>query len=464
MSFQDYWHILRRSWLVLLASTAAGILIALGLSAIATPVYQAQSQLFVSVHSTGGLNDTYTGGLYVQQRIQSYVPLVNSPGVLDPVVSALKLDTTASDLADQISVENPTDTVLLNVQVSDVDATKAAQISDATATALANEIQQLETTNAGEKPVRVELVRPAVVPTEPASPRTRLNVLVGALIGFLAGFAIAVLRTTMDSSIKTSEELEEATDGAVLGRVPADSSAAKNALVTSQNSPRAEAYRSIRTNLQYVDVDHPPKTVVITSCLPLEGKSTTAANLAMAVAQGGAKVLLVEADLRRPRVAEYLGVAVSGGLTNVLTKQTSINDAIISWRRGLLDVLPAGSVPPNPSELLASQQFAELLQDLSARYDTVIMDAPPLLPVTDAAIIASASDGAILIARYGKTSHDQARQASDALRRVNARLLGTILNFVPASKREHGYEHHYSAAQTPASAVTQQQADSTKTP
>ena len=259
----------------------------------------------------------------------------------------------------------------------------------------------------------------------------------------MVGVGIAVLRATLDTSIKSVDDLQDATQATLLGSIAYDSGAAKNPLVTLQGTPRAEAYRSIRTNLQYVDVDNPPRSVVITSSVPLEGKSTTAANLAIALAQGGSKVLLVEADLRRPRVAEYLGVEGSIGLTDVLIGQARVDDAIIPWQRGLLDFLPSGAIPPNPSELLGSQQLADLLTELGTRYNVLILDAPPLLPVTDAAILTTAADGAILVARYGETRREQAEQAADSLRQVNGRLFGTVLNFVPEKRRTRGYDYGY---------------------
>lgn len=454
MPLGDYWRILRRSWLLVTAITVGGILAALGISLTATPVYQAQSQLFVSVQSADEISGAYTGGLYVQQRIKSYETVVDTPGVLNPVIKKLNLETTATQLAPMVSAQNPTNTVLLDIAASDIDAKQAALIADATAESLAGEIVRLETTASGAKQVKVDVIRPAQVPDSPVSPRTRLNLILGALLGFVAGVGIAVLRTALDTSIKSADDLLHATQATLLGSVSYDADAAKNPLATLQSGPRAEAYRSIRTNLHYVDVDKPPKSVVITSPVPTEGKSTTAVNLAIALAQSNSRVLLMEADLRRPRIAEYLGVGGSIGLTDILSAQARMDEAIISWRRGLLDFLPAGAIPPNPSELLGSKHLADLLTELTALYDIVIIDAPPLLPVTDAAILATAADGAILVVRYGQSTHEQAEQAADALRHVNARLFGTVLNFVPHKRRAQGYGYGYgggaiAGAQTP---------------
>lgn len=458
MTLHDYLTILRRSWPVILIATIVGTLIALGLSLAMTPVYQATSQLFVSVKSAGAAGDAYTGGLFVQQRVKSYVDVVDSPAVLEPVIEELGLDSTYIGLASQVSATTPPNTVLLNVSATDTSPAQAAKIANAVAASYANEIARLEgakTTmdglprlggNGNQIPVQATVIKPAEVPTAAIFPRTQLNVLLGALLGLLVGVGIAVLRFTLDTSVKSSEELEQSADSTTLGVVTFDPDAKTNPLVTLRGTPRAEAFRSIRTNLQYVDVDNPPRTVVITSSLPEEGKSTTACNLAIAVAQAGSKVLLLEADLRRPKVAEYLGVDGSRGLTDVLIAQATLDNTIIHWQRGLLDFLPAGAIPPNPSELLASHQMADLLAELAKRYDLVILDAPPLLPVTDAAILSTAADGAILVARHGTIKREQVADSADALRQVNARIFGTVLNFVPMRKRRkygYGYEYGY---------------------
>ena len=458
MTLHDYLTILRRSWPVILIATIVGTLIALGLSLAMTPVYQATSQLFVSVKSAGAAGDAYTGGLFVQQRVKSYVDVVDSPAVLEPVIEELGLDSTYIGLASQVSATTPPNTVLLNVSATDTSPAQAAKIANAVAASYANEIARLEgakTTmdglprlggNGNQTPVQATVIKPAEVPTAAIFPRTQLNVLLGALLGLLVGVGIAVLRFTLDTSVKSSEELEQSADSTTLGVVTFDPDAKTNPLVTLRGTPRAEAFRSIRTNLQYVDVDNPPRTVVITSSLLEEGKSTTACNLAIAVAQAGSKVLLLEADLRRPKVAEYLGVDGSRGLTDVLIGQATLDNTIIHWQRGLLDFLPAGAIPPNPSELLASHQMADLLAELAKRYDLVILDAPPLLPVTDAAILSTAADGAILVARHGTIKREQVADSADALRQVNARIFGTVLNFVPMRKRRkygYGYEYGY---------------------
>jgi capsular exopolysaccharide synthesis family protein len=180
--------------------------------------------------------------------------------------------------------------------------------------------------------------------------------------------------------------------------------------------------------------------IAISSPLPAEGKTTTACNIALTLAQSGARVILVEGDLRKPSVGDYLGISNAAGLTNVLAGRHELRDVIVSYQRDTLAVLPSGPTPPNPSELLGSQQMRNLLTSLANHYDLVIIDAPPLLPVTDAAVLAAAADGAILVVRHGKTRREEVERALQSLTSVNAKVLGTVLNFAPRRSRRGGYD------------------------
>ncbi len=449
MELRDYLAVLRRSWLLILGATLAGLVIAGVMSLLVTPLYQAKTQLFISMaDESDGSSSAYTGALFAQQRVKSYTAIVDSPAVLEPVIEDLGLDTTPTALAPRISAVAPPNTVLIEVTAVDTDAARAAAIANAVGASFADEIVRLETPSGGASaPVKPSVTQPAVEPRAPISPRTQLNLVLGALLGLLLGIGIALVRHVMDTSVKSPEELTAATGATLLGTIGYDSQAKGTPLVAlDQTAVRAEAFRTIRTNLQYVDVDSPPRAVVVTSAVPSEGKTTSACNLAIAQAQAGLRVLLVEADLRRPRVADYLGIDGSLGVTDVLIGKRKVRDVIVPWHRGLLDVLPSGRIPPNPSELLGSHQMASLLEELVARYDVVLLDAPPLLPVTDAAVLASLADGAILVSRHGSTTREQAALSADALQQVGARLLGVVLNFVPmrASKRAgYGYGYGY---------------------
>ncbi|MFW8745217.1 CpsD/CapB family tyrosine-protein kinase, partial [Mesorhizobium japonicum] len=197
------------------------------------------------------------------------------------------------------------------------------------------------------------------------------------------------------------------------------------------NSARAEAFRSLRTNLQFLDVEGGPRSFVIASAIPEEGKTTTAANLAIAIAQSGARVAVVDADLRRPRLAGYLGLEGAVGLSDVLIGRVPLTDALQPWGNVPLMVLPAGTRPPNPSELLGSRAMELLLQVLEREFDTVLIDVPPLLPVTDGALLAKQTRGALLLVAAGRVRRDELAGAIRALENVDAHLSGLILTMLP---------------------------------
>lgn len=276
-------------------------------------------------------------------------------------------------------------------------------------------------------------MRSADLPVTPTSPRPTLNLALGLLVGLAVGVGAAVLRETLDTSLKGAEAVQEQLGLPTLGLIGYDAETPKRPLIvhSSPRSTRAEAFRQLRTNLQFVDVDHPPRSIVVTSSLPQEGKSTATCNLAIALGQAGLRVVLVEGDLRRPRIGDYMGVEAAVGLTDVLVGRAELRDVLQPWGSIDLRVLPSGPTPPNPSELLGSHQMQGLLTRLEADADLVLIDAPPLLPVTDAAILATLASGAIMVVRAGKTSRDQARRAVEVLRSVDAHIYGVVMNMVP---------------------------------
>ena len=321
----------------------------------------------------------------------------------------------------------------------------AASIANAVSQQLGQTIERIETpTGAIASPVKVTLTKPARAPLSASSPKKLLSLILGLFVGLALGVGYVVMRETLDNTVRSAADLTEASGGPALGVITFDDDAANHPLIAlDPKSQRAEAMRVVRTNLQFVDVDNPPRCVVITSSLPAEGKTTTACNLAITFALSGQKVCIIDGDLRRPKVADYFGIEGSIGLTNLLAGQNKLNEVFVRWNRGLVMVLPAGPIPPNPAELLGSKSMSTLLDFLATRFDVVIIDAPPLLPVTDAAILAAASDGAVLVVRYGKTSRSEVARAAESLRSVNAKLVGTVHNFVPLKARGYGYGYGY---------------------
>ena len=443
MDIRDYYRVVTKHWLAIILLTALGGALALGYSLTATKVYTATAQNFVAV---GGMSESgvSTESTFALQRVKSYAELVGTPEVLEPVIEELRLNTTPQALAGALTATNPPQTVLLTVTATNTNPQLAADIANATAESFAKQIEKLETPKgAKQSPVKVSVTTPAAAPTAPTSTRTNVNVALGLILGLGLGLAWAFLREQFDNSVKTIDDLREETSAAPLGAVPFDGDLKKNPLVAlDQQSRLSESFRTIRTNLTYVDVDNPPTAIAVTSPGASEGKTTTAVNLAITLAQAGHSVCLVEADLRRPRISQQLGIESSVGLTSVLRGDADLSTALLPWNRYMLTVLPSGAIPPNPSELLASNHMRSVIGQLKANFDIVIIDAAPLLPVADGAIVSSLCDGAILIAKQGKTTREQIRRAADALQQVDARLLGVVMNYLPA-KRNRGDYYHY---------------------
>jgi capsular exopolysaccharide synthesis family protein len=450
LDLRDSLHTLRKNWLLVVLCTLIALGAALAVTLGTPSKYQASSQLFVAARdSSGDVNGLNAGGQFTQQRVQSYADIVDSPEVASAVAARLG-GISANQISREVSANAPLNTVLINVHVTDKSPARAQAVANAISDEFASYVTQLETPSGSSvSPVKVTVVKRADLPTSPISPKKKLNLALGLILGLALGAAGAVLRDTLDTSVRDPERAQAETGAALLGAIAYDSDAHKRPLIVhaDPHSPRAEAFRSLRTNLQFVNVDQPPRSIVVTSSIPEEGKTTTAANLAISLAQSGARVLLVEADLRRPRVADYFGIEGAVGLTNLLIGRVALSDAIQTWGRDEnLWILPSGPTPPNPSELLGSRGMANLVHELESQFDLVILDAPPLLPVTDAAVLSTLASGAVVIVRHGQTKREQLHRAVESLRSVDVTVYGLILTMTPskgAEARYYGYGYQY---------------------
>jgi receptor protein-tyrosine kinase len=448
MELRDYLRIARRRWMTIIIVA----LLVVGATALftlrVTPQYASSARLFISTPESGG-DQAYTGGLFSQGRVTSYADLLTGEEISRRVVDRLNLDESPRDLAKQIDAVAKPDTVVLSITVTDPGPERAQLLAQVISEEFVRYVKELETPDGkSTAPVKASIVDRATDPDAPVSPRPMRNLILAATLGLLLGAGAAVLRETLDTSVSTPEELADATHAApLLGSINFDKDALVRPLITdlSSHAPRVESFRVLRTNLQFVNVDDDSKVYVVTSSVPEEGKSTTVCNLALTLAHSGEKVVLVEADLRRPKASEYLKLEAAVGVTTILTGRVDIDGALQSAPWGL-KFIGAGSIPPNPAELLQSEAMKTLINDLRQRFDIVLIDAPPLLPVTDAAILASESDGAILVARHGKTTRDQIAGAVGRLDSVAGHLLGTVANMTPAKRSSYGYSYSYGYA------------------
>ncbi|WP_084075216.1 polysaccharide biosynthesis tyrosine autokinase [Demequina sp. NBRC 110052] len=434
MELQDYLRILRKNWWIILILTILGTGLGVGYSLLATPMYTASAKVFVSTTGASSAAELQQGSSFTLQRVQTYRDLVTTSAVLQPTIDSLGLDMSVSELRGQVTASSPTNSATMNITVTDSDRVFAAALATEASRQLIEVVEDIETTDAMEaSPVSLTIVQEAEVPAAPSSPNLNLNAALGLLLGLAAGMAFALVRETLDSRIRNERDVERVTDTPVLGGIVFDPKAKDRPLIVhaESHSPRSESFRTLRTNLQFLDLGRENRSFVITSSMPSEGKSTTAANLAIALAHSGARVLLVGADLRKPKMAEYMSVEGGVGLTDVLIGKVTLDQAIQRWGRTELHLLPAGQIPPNPSELLGSSLMETLIGEVDARFDVVLYDAPPLLPVTDAAVLARLVGGALVICAAGKTHVPQLDSALAALENVGAPVSGIVLTMLP---------------------------------
>lgn len=437
----------RRHALWLAIALLVGLAIGAAGTAVAHPRYQATTRLFVSTNAAASATDLNQGGDFSQQIVKSYADVASSAYVLDPVIQNLQLGVTSDDLADDVVATAPLNTSVVNVTVTDLEPKRAARIANAIAEQLKSAVHVLTpATGSGQALVTVTQIQPARPPSSQSSPNLVLNLILGGLVALAIGGVVVVLRDLLDTRIRTAADIAGLTPLPLLGTTPFDTEAQNRSLIMAveANSSQGESYRTLRTNLRFLNVDVDARVLTTTSAVESEGKSTTVGNLAHAIAAANLRVLLVDADLRRPRIGTYFSIDGSIGLTDVLVSSVTVDDAIQNIGDSSLWVLPSGSTPPNPSELLQSERMVNFLAEMRERFDYVLLDAPPILPVADGAILAKLSDGALFIVAAGRSRRTQVRAALDNLRQVNAHVLGIVMTMARANARGgYGYGYGY---------------------
>ena len=451
MELRDYWRLVIRNLPTMIASILVGLTVATVITFSMTPMYQATSQIFVSTPASSlDISALATGSSFSQQRVKSYAQIINGPDTLNPVIKELGLNESAYSLSKRVSASAPLDTVLITLKVSDTNAINASKIANAVAKQFAITVEALEIaqSGSGQSPVKVSTVKNAVTPSSPSSPKTLLNLVLGILLGIGLGLAISIVRQIFDNTIKSEDDLMGHT---LLSAIPYDKDAQTKPLLTQlgRYAPRAESYRQLRTNLQFVRPDTPPRVIAVSSAMAGEGKTTSSINIAMAMQQAGLRVILVEADLRRPKIHEYLKTKKHApGLSELLSgiksaKSFQLIETLIEVTPEGLPVLSSGSIPPNPAELLNSDAMTSLLSILKDQYDYVIIDCPPLLPITDGALIAAKSDGVLLVVKAGSTRTVQLKGAVESIYSVGSSVLGIELNMIPQNRSYYDYGYKY---------------------
>lgn len=430
---------MRRFWYIVAIGAIAGLVGGWGLAQVATPVYTATSSLYFSLNFGGSANDLNQGSTYTQNQMLSFAQLAESPLVLQPVIDQLQLQTTPTDLGNSIAVSTPQNTVIMQLSVSSTDAQQAADISNAVAATLGKKVEEIAPKSVtGAPTVSVRTIQTAVKPDTPSSPNVRLNLVAGLVIGILIGVLAVVLRELLDTRVRSADIASRVTGVPMLAQIQRQRRKQLSPILLADPlSSTAEGYRRLRSSLEFVSVDSDRLAFVVTSSIPDEGKSLVSLNLALALTEGDRRVLLVDADLRRPTLAHSTGLPGASGLTSVLVGRIALADAIQQWNG--LDVITSGPIPPNPSELLSSRAMAEFIAQVSHDYDVVVFDTPPMTVVADAAIVARSLEGALVVADRTRVSRQHLAQTMDLLEKSGVRVLGLVLNRVAPTKNSSSY-------------------------
>jgi len=469
-SLETYVRLVWRYWWAFLIGLLLGAACGLILAFVQPKVYKAESTGFIITPSTDGVGSAMVGDSYAKSRAKSYADLGEKKVVAEDVIAQLGLDDSPEELVGRISITVPTDTVNIRVTASASTARGASDLANAWISAMATQVSDLETCGVsgcpegameGEAAALLVPLESASIPTTPSSPNRRLYVAAGLVAGLAVALASAIVRNQYDKRIRSIGDLAMVTDVPIIGTLPLqpelekDSARRASMLADSPHKGRLnhqwnEALRGLRTNIEFLDVDNPPTAIVITSALPGDGKSTVASNLAVILMHAGKRVVLIDGDLRKPVIAKTFGLLPEPGLTDLLAGRVDLSSVLQqpSWANDLY-VLTSGSIPPNPSELLASDAFSELVAALVAEDILVVVDAPPLLPVTDASVLTARTDGALVVVSAGRTRTDSLASALQNIERVRGRALGIVLNRQPTKgvdKYAYGYydDRYYS--------------------
>lgn len=428
-------------WLVVLGVVIGGVG-CFGYASMQTPLYKSTVSLHFALDQGSSAVDLNQGSVYTQSQMLSFAQLAEGSRVLDPVIDELDLDESPQQLERRLEVSVPQETVTMHITATDASPQGAADLATSVGGSLIDEVQDVAPKNPeGDSTITAVIYDDAVPPTHQSSPDKTRDALVGGVIGGATAAAAAFLIALFDTRIRSEETLAEVSAHPVLGEIESSPLLADRsiAILKKPLSHAAEDFLRIRSALRYATVTSQVKILLVTACSPGEGKSTISANLATALAANKDPVLLIDGDLRRPRVHQYVGIDGSIGLTGVLLEELDVDVATHNIQGTTIDVLPAGKIPPNPAEMLTSQRMADLIDTISTRYSYVVIDTPPILSVADVNLLTPLADGVVVTVDARRTRRAQLVKSMNTLEAGGARILGTVLNRARPNRSRAAY-------------------------
>lgn len=482
---------LRRRWPVLLLAATLGAGAGFAATLTQPKLYTSDASVVVSTGVNDNLGLALSADNLAISKAKQYQTMASSRVVAERALEIAKIDSSAALAISRVSATSRIDTAAINIRASWPNPQQAQALADAWSQALAQEVSNVENQRtpgtqgntgpapssgnsngatgtrqgAGESVIKIQPLVPANLPTGPSSPNIQLWAAVGLSIGLALGLLFILVREIFDQRIRSVATLQDDFGQTVVGTVPVSSGVGEDRLVKSlgrsnmrDNFAVLEAFKELRTNLRFMNPDQPPRVIAVSSCLPGEGKSTVASNLAISIASTGQPVVLVDGDLRRPTVARTFDLLENIGLTDAVVGSAPIAELLQDVAGyPALKVLGSGPIPPNPSEILASDTMLRLMAELSKTH-FVIIDAPPVISITDSAILAAQFDGVLLVVRAGSTTRDEFAKSLDSIQKVQGTVLGCVLNWVPTGKAEgsrygyYGKSYYYTSTAEPGAA------------
>jgi succinoglycan biosynthesis transport protein ExoP len=423
----------RRKWVIAVTVAVTVTVVVMG-TLMMTPQYEASATLRVMTATGGSADWVNYEVMYTDRLMNTYVEIATSRPVLGELVRRLGLGKPP-----QIEVEILPDTELFQITVEDPNPIVAREAANALAEILVARSEELHT----GKRVRdfVSVIEPAFAPSAPSKPPTKRNIALGFMVGLAGGIGLAFLFENLDTTLYTTEQIKEVAELSTLGKIP---TARRQRQVTffNGNSPQGEAFRRLRTHIFTLDQGMPLQTLLVTSAEPREGKSTIVANLALAIAQSGRKVIVVDGDLRRPTLHRIFDLSNEIGLSSILKQEATLDEAAQDSKIAGVQVLTSGPLPSNPAELLGSPQMTALIEQLAQQFDMVLLDTPSLLAVTDAAVLAPTVDGVVLVVGRAQAQREAVRAAHQQLVYVKARSIGVVVN---RAEQDGSYYYYHRA-------------------
>lgn len=435
-------RILRRRWMIFVLCIAAGLAGGFELAHHTKKQYSSSAEVLVNVPATTNIQEQLAGAQLSSSLVTTYANLLDTAVIRSEVEQELRSFGETRPVG-TLSGSVEQGTYLITIKSTSPYPAVAQSTANYGAAVLVRVVAQLQ--SGVPQPVRIKVVGPAALPSAPYSPRPSLDMFIGALLGLVTGLGITAAIEGLDRTVRTVSQADALIGAPLLGVIPKHK---RRTVVVGgkRDGSDGEPYRSLRTAIRFVDLDRPIRTMLVTSPTASDGKTSTAANLAIALALSGERVILVDADLRRAGLGRALGIESAVGLTSLVLGGVTIKDTLQNYQQNLM-VLPSGPLPPNPSEILGSQLVNDLLHELASLSDIVVIDAPPVLPVADAAALSAQVDATLMVLRHSHTLRSGASAARRRLDAVGGRVVGYVLNAVPRRDTrdyylDHAYRHY----------------------